>query len=50
MDSITRFITRRFKLKVNQRKSAVARPEEGKFLGFSFRPAGSQGGGLPPRR
>ncbi len=36
MDSITRFITRRLKLKVNQGKSAVARPGERKFLGFSF--------------
>jgi len=36
MESTTRFITRRLKLKVNQAKSAVARPEERKFLGFSF--------------
>ncbi len=36
MESITRFITRRLKLKVNQGKSAVARPGERKFLGFSF--------------
>ncbi|MCH7620625.1 MAG: transposase [Chloroflexi bacterium] len=36
MESITRFITKKLKLKVNQEKSAVARPEEGKFLGFSF--------------
>jgi len=36
MVSITRFITRRLKLKVNQAKSAVARPEARKFLGFSF--------------
>ena len=34
--SITRFITRRLKLKVNEQKSAVARPVERKFLGFSF--------------
>jgi RNA-directed DNA polymerase len=34
--SVTRFITKRLKLKVNQQKSAGARPEEGKFLGFSF--------------
>ncbi len=32
----TRFLTRRLKLKVNEAKSAVARPEERKFLGFSF--------------
>jgi RNA-directed DNA polymerase len=36
MESITRFITQRLKLKVNETKSAVARPQERKFLGFSF--------------
>jgi RNA-directed DNA polymerase len=36
MESITHFITRRLKLKVNQAKSAVARPGQRKFLGFSF--------------
>ena len=36
MESITRFITHRLKLKVNQAKSAVARPGQRKFLGFSF--------------
>src|SRR6266849_2869267 len=36
MDSIRRFITKRLKLKVNDKKSAVARPQERKFLGFSF--------------
>src|SRR4051794_26955904 len=36
MRSITRFITQRLKLKVNESKSAVARPQERKFLGFSF--------------
>jgi RNA-directed DNA polymerase len=34
--SITGFIARRLKLKVNEQKSAVARPVERKFLGFSF--------------
>jgi RNA-directed DNA polymerase len=34
--SITCFIVRRLKLKVNEAKSAVARPVERKFLGFSF--------------
>ncbi len=34
--SITGFITRKLKLKVNEAKSAVARPAERKFLGFSF--------------
>jgi RNA-directed DNA polymerase len=45
MASITRFITRRLKLKVNQAKSAVARPAERKFLGFSI-----SGGKQPKRR
>jgi len=36
MTNITRFLTRRLKLKVNEAKSAVARPGERKFLGFSF--------------
>jgi RNA-directed DNA polymerase len=36
MVSITRFITQKLKLKVNEAKSAVARPQERKFLGFSF--------------
>ena len=36
MTSVTCFLTRRLKLKVNEAKSAVARPEERKFLGFSF--------------
>src|SRR3954463_10049942 len=36
MESITRFIATKLKLKVNELKSAVARPWERKFLGFSF--------------
>jgi RNA-directed DNA polymerase len=36
MASITRFITTKLKLKVNEKKSAVARPWERKFLGFSL--------------
>jgi len=36
MESITRFITYKLKLKVNEAKSAVARPQKRKFLGFSF--------------
>ena len=44
MESVTRFITNRLKLKVNQAKSAVARPRQRKFLGFSFT------GGREPRR
>ena len=45
MESITRFITAKLKLKVNQQKSAVARPWGRKFLGFSFTSAG-----IPKRR
>src|SRR5450631_3092748 len=36
MESITQFITQKLKLKVNEAKSAVARPWHRKFLGFSF--------------
>lgn len=45
MESVSSFITRRLKLKVNEAKSAVARPQERKFLGFSF-----TGGKDPNRR
>ncbi len=45
MTSITRFLTAKLKLKVNQQKSAVARPWVRKFLGFSFTNAG-----IPKRR
>jgi RNA-directed DNA polymerase len=44
MINITKFLNRRLKLKVNDAKSAVARPWERKFLGFSFT------GGKTPRR
>src|SRR5215467_3497135 len=36
MQSVTSFIRRRLKLKVNETKSAVARVQQRKFLGFSF--------------
>jgi RNA-directed DNA polymerase len=36
MASVTRFITQKLRLKVNEAKSAVARPQQRKFLGFSF--------------
>jgi RNA-directed DNA polymerase len=36
MESLKRFITAKLRLKVNEQKSAVARPRERKFLGFSF--------------
>ena len=44
MESITRFLTTKLKLKVNQAKCAVAQPKDRKFLGFSFT------GGKQPRR
>src|SRR4051794_17801387 len=37
MESLTRFIERRLKLQVNADKSAVARPWERSFLGFTVR-------------
>ncbi|MGM0656087.1 MAG: hypothetical protein ACQETR_12335 [Thermodesulfobacteriota bacterium] len=36
MQSITRFLTVKLKLKVNQDKSAVTRPWIGEFLGFTY--------------
>jgi RNA-directed DNA polymerase len=36
MESVRRFITEKLKLPVNETKSAVARPQDRKFLGFSF--------------
>jgi len=36
MESITNFISKKLQLKINREKSAVARPRERKFLGFSF--------------
>jgi len=36
MEGVTRFIGQKLKLKVNREKSAVARSQERKFLGFSF--------------
>ena len=36
MASITKFITKKLKLKVNESKSAVAQPQNRKLLGFSF--------------
>jgi RNA-directed DNA polymerase len=36
MQSITMFLARKLKLKVNAEKSAVDRPQKRKFLGFSF--------------
>jgi RNA-directed DNA polymerase len=45
MESITRYLTMRLKLKVNEQKSAVARPQARKFLGFSL-----TAGKMPKRR
>src|ERR1700758_5707435 len=42
MASVSRFLTNKLKLKVNETKSAVARPEERKFLGFSIANDGSE--------
>jgi RNA-directed DNA polymerase len=42
---IERFLEKRLKLKINKAKSAVAKPNVRKFLGFSF-----TGGSEPPRR
>jgi RNA-directed DNA polymerase len=36
LGSITNFVEKRLKLKVNREKSAVARPNQRKFLGYSF--------------
>src|ERR1700691_2000535 len=36
METVAQFITQKLKLKVNEAKSAVARPQERTFLGFSF--------------
>jgi len=49
MESLTRFITTKLKLKVNQQKSAVARPWERKFLGFSFTSAGKPKRRIAPK-
>jgi RNA-directed DNA polymerase len=45
MASVTRFVSRRLKLRVNAAKSAVDQPSRRKFLGFSFTT-----GKAPPRR
>jgi RNA-directed DNA polymerase len=44
MESISRFVEKKLRLKVNKEKSAVGKPSERKFLGFSFT------GGKEPRR
>jgi group II intron maturase len=42
MASMSRFLTRKLRLKVNEAKNAVARLEEHKFLGFSISNGGSE--------
>jgi len=42
MASVCRFLTTQLRLKVNESKSAVARPAERKFLGFSISNDGSE--------
>jgi RNA-directed DNA polymerase len=45
LEGVTAFLTQRLKLRVNRKKSAVARPAARKFLGFSF-----TSGSTPKRR
>lgn len=45
MASTAQFITKRLKLKVNETKSAIDRPQNRKFLGYTF-----TGGGYKPNR
>jgi len=42
MASVGRFLTSKLRLKVNEKKSAVARPEERQLLGFSLANDGSE--------
>jgi RNA-directed DNA polymerase len=49
MESITRFITTKLKLKLNELKSAVARPWERKFPGFSFTASGEPKRRIAPK-
>jgi RNA-directed DNA polymerase len=49
MGSVTRFISRRLKLKVNKSKSAVALTGERKFLGFSISNAGEPKRRIAPK-
>ena len=43
MTSVSRFLAGKLRLTVNEAKSAVARPEERKFLGFSITMTGASG-------
>ena len=42
MAPVSRFLTQKLRLKVNEAKSAVTRPEERQFLGFSIANDGSE--------
>jgi RNA-directed DNA polymerase len=50
MESLKQFITTKLKLKVNEQKSAVARPWERKFLGFIFTANREPNGGSRRKR
>ena len=50
MESVTRFIVKRLRLKVNSEKSAVAKPQQRKFLGFSLTGGTEPSGALRRRR
>ena len=41
--SVTRFLEKKLKLRVNQKKSAVARTAKRKFLGYRILPGGRLG-------
>ena len=49
MSSVTRFLERRLKLEVNEDKSAVDRPWNRTFLGFTLRNAPGSRALSPPR-
>jgi RNA-directed DNA polymerase len=49
MDRVTRFLTTRLKLTVNASKSAVARPQERTFLGFTFTTGPSVARAIAPK-
>jgi RNA-directed DNA polymerase len=49
MEGITQFITQKLQLKVNEAKSAVARPQERTFLGFSFTAGPEVQRGIAPK-
>jgi RNA-directed DNA polymerase len=50
MESVTRFITEKLKLKVNGEKSAVARPQERNFWALASQDTWNPNGGLRRRR